>query len=430
MYGNARTAFAFLASAVLLVGCDAAVPSVENASGPPADGIRFTALAPGQSLFAQASPLGYAPFAGKLDEDALGCYFSSPNPGASDAERYRVQGAEIAFPADVLARAGGHTRIVVLTYGSEVLYAETPRTTPVVVRKARCVIPDDDEAVALVKEALNRFDDAGALPWEGTPMPEAAGDGGEAKSGSLCTIVIVEYWTMRCHDGTCTHQMDFYDMEIACGDDDDDDPDDTPDPDDGGGVTTVDADPCEASETETGTGVGMPSADGEGLGCVDPDPDPCEISDPEFSFLNTTSFAQGAQLLWDVSNADAPLYEDRQETVGVGFYNDSQEWTTQAITQDHFYSLRSWDTARGPAIPASNFPSGAVHIHTHPFQPGETYRESETRLPVRYETGVSESDRRLLAQLGYEHGIYLDKTYIVVYDRDGEIVRKYDRCGY
>lgn len=280
---------AFFFAALALGSCDNA--------GPEPDAFSFQPLPDGAALFAPAAG-GAAGDAfdpgvggGRPEPAAFGCYLSSPNLGAPTAERYRLDRTAVQFPRDVLARAGGRSRVVVLTFGSPTLYAEAPRDTPTVVRKARCLVPDDDEAVELLKGALGRFEDDGTVLWEGEPMRPARSSDVAASSAGVtgttagfavgaptsvtgasasmtgsttsCTSVTTEYWTVRCspETGECVHQKDFEDTTWSCvqvselsieGDD----------PGTGaGGTGSATAEPCAG-------GVGyMPTTDQDGLRC-------------------------------------------------------------------------------------------------------------------------------------------------------------------
>ena len=181
---------------------------------------------------------------------------------------------------------------------------------------------------------------------------------------------------------------------------------------------------------ESPNGPFLPNGGGGG----DPDahlsPKPCNIPDPAFSFLNTASYSSVAQVMWDASNGDAIDYRDRLETVGVGFTNNSGDWTMQVFTNPNFYKFRTWDTAKGPAIPASSLPDDGVHIHTHPFRNGDLYREGHTGRRVKYEYQPSKPDSDLLEALEYERGVFLDQTHIVVFGHDQEVLLRVERCGY
>ena len=281
-----RTALVITA-AILLGSCDSAGP-------PPVDGVVFTPLADDSSLFPSPNSSDSAARVASGRSPTFGCYLSSPNLGASEAERYRLDRTMVAFPRDVIARAGGEVQMVVLTFGSPTLYAEVPRLTPTVVRKARCVVPDDDEAVQLLKEALGRFDESDGALWEGEPMsglrsansnvraslpPSVDIQAREANmmasttasGGTSCSYVDTEYWTMTCSGGVCTHRLDFVDRVWTCV---------QADGPSGGGPTGGGGAPTGPSPEPCDGGAGgesyFPTTDQSGLGCDQEADDPVE----------------------------------------------------------------------------------------------------------------------------------------------------------
>ncbi len=339
---------------------------------------------------------------------------------------YEYDAVYTLFPDAMVAAADGETRHATFALRSADAPPHASRSvsgssgTDGLVRMARCVIPDADGAAALVQEALQTFR---ASSWASS----TAATNGKASGGGTCAEY-VEVWFCRVKIDDVTYGDCVFDgYECVRYEVEEDDPWGGS----GGGGAGDEPDPCESGAD------GMPTGQlcTAGSGPVEPSeaPEPCEIDDPRFAFMNSEGFAIGAQLMWSASRADDPRYERRKETIGHGSYNRAGVWQLQAITSDDAYSYRRWDTASGPGRPASELADGAVFVHTHPFQPGENFRDSDTRAPVRYETGASKADREALERLGYEFGVYLDKTYIVVFNSDDEdngVVQKFDRCGY
>ena len=72
----------------------------------------------------------------------------------------------------MLDRAEGKHRVVVIEAKSRTHFADAPRADPVVLRVARCVVPDDDAAVSMLAESLARIEDRADARWEGVSAPE------------------------------------------------------------------------------------------------------------------------------------------------------------------------------------------------------------------------------------------------------------------
>lgn len=105
--------------------------------------------------------------------------------------------------------------MVTLRLSSTTHYTDTPRDVPALLRVARCVIPDTDEALNLLREQASRFEPSDER-WEGQPAPllnpSSTGDATNAQhdtvlgKGSTCreVIEVVVEWTIACSSAGCT----------------------------------------------------------------------------------------------------------------------------------------------------------------------------------------------------------------------------------
>jgi hypothetical protein len=262
-----RTACLSALLALALAACDAVEPEQS------AQTFGYETLEQGSSLFSPNTP---ANARGKNAQPALqnyGCYVSSPNLVKPEDPAYRLDAVVVTFPEEIVARAAGEHRLVIIEIGSSTLYAETPRPVPAALRLARCVVPDDEEAIDLLTESLVHFDADSARSWEGVAMSEAAqqklgGSGARGKAVSSCFQVFVQL-PVGCTviGGNEMCEPPEFSATTVCVDTDEDD-----------GDTGYDPTPYEAPTGGGSGGLGqtpdacdgdgiVPPSDQEGLGC-------------------------------------------------------------------------------------------------------------------------------------------------------------------
>ena len=282
-----------VSAALALSSCDAFTPE------PPSDEFALSPLPEGTSLFASAPAGSARTAAARSDSNGgplrFGCYLSTPNLGAPIQDRYRLSAILAEFPQAVLDEAAGQSRVVTVRLGSRALYADTERDAPTLLRTARCVVPDADDAVDLVVESLARFERAPAARWDGEPMArwtqETAAGGAHsaasrarspapssARTASVTSGGCHDVWVEVTPEGWAgsddtgwTYHPPVWEVQTIC---ESNDQGGGSDDGGGGGPTSPGGDPC-----GSGGGPGyMPANDFDGLGCNQ------EVDDPVKSY--------------------------------------------------------------------------------------------------------------------------------------------------
>jgi len=390
------------------------------------------------------------------------CVISSPNltgQGGPEA-RYRYDGVVLDFPPAVLATArsmssgrGVPTRMIEVKTGAHVNphHAEAQ-----VLRWARCRVPDVPGVQDMVTERLGYADyqpgrvgngarDSGASErdvgkrtaqdlreWEGVPVEDR----------TFAALVRPPRKTSCYTEYVCTRSCSTCSLEncvskgVTChgfgggtsgsggsgtGYDDGGYPGTGPIPTiypDDPEIVLVPVNPCERDDP--------PDYCDEAGSCYDKD-----IGDSKHEqMLEDMESQRMLDALWEDSDFNR-AQRNRKEQGGFlvpNGYDDGytfQRLQPSQITQQNEYSLDF-------TVPASGPPSGAVYVHTHPYD--NTERMRTTPGPsVRYENWVGTKDRAALRQMNVSKGIIIDGDKITFYKASGSGdsgYAVYSRCGY
>ena len=136
----------------------------------------------------------------------MGVTYRAPALDAPANTPYRLDGVSLTFSQDILKRSEGKFRVVAIEITSKTQYSKNGRVTPTVLRLARCVVPDDDEAVSTLRESLALFEDDDSV-WEGVPSYSPGGIEARtvstlSRSSSMltssCEVVQIVHYTESC----------------------------------------------------------------------------------------------------------------------------------------------------------------------------------------------------------------------------------------
>ena len=387
---------ALLALAALAVAaCD-----LHDPAPPVPDGtVAVTPVTDGGALF--AAEVDVSPTARRASGAgaAFGCYAATETAtGGHDLTR-----ARLAFPDAVVARAGGRRRVVMFRV-DRALGASVP--TPGVSRTVRCVVPDDDEAVALAEEALGA---------SGEPLWAAGPSGAETARRECRTVVVAVVYVQDCTESggsvTCgPWRVERVVTEDVCESG-------------GGGGRPGGHDPCDE-------GALMPPADREGMGCdypgggdpplPDPDPPSCNVEEhPGIS----GEVASGEMLrLWESSGMGAT----EEASVPIGQRKENGSFVVRRGDGSIGYVPVGADWERTPCgmnpPPGweDSIPEGTIgFVHTHPFFEGENTLGvcGQEHGSTYYTSGTNQDDLYFLSAITSKTGNYSAKLYIL----DGDV---------
>lgn len=176
--------------------------------------------------------------------------------------------------------------------------------------------------------------------------------------------------------------------------------------------------PCE--EDGTGGGTSIP-----------PPPDPCEEEDPPaYCECEVTGYPVLDNLALQSIGEDLWAKQDSSNEEQGGFlYQDTfDEWRFFELKAD-WVPVRTL-TSMTFEVP-SELPSGSVLVHTHPSMQSAI---DEFGIDFEYNHNPSPDDSTGIVQLndnhGVAYGVILDPVYRILYDSDGSVITKSQRCGY
>ena len=154
--------------------------------------------------------------------------------------------------------------------------------------------------------------------------------------------------------------------------------------------------------------------------------EPCNTGIPE---IDAQSTQDAMKQLWAESNYqdENPTPENYRKERGGYIIPTSWGYNFQKINENLIVSSNSCVLT----FKASNVPSDAIFVHSHPYNNGEYQTNCFSGKRYIYSTiPAKTADVETLKKLGFTKGIAIDAEAILLYNSNGSIIRLIERCGY